>query len=1267
MKKIKLGPFRYVLARKYATEMRDDAEIFIRDGSSVDDIDAWDAALNLAADTYSFISLYLEDLQRNGDRSNSKNFDVKFNTPSNHVSNNRNSDIIPHVGEDVRKNQMALTGMARTMMTNIITNENENSVLKKLELFKGYGAKYVDFATGFLFFDGWKHAEKTIPEDITRFRLLFGFTDPEMAALLSKTLSDEEVKYVLSRLSRKLDASTLEELEKDEKFKGLIENEILKIRWINMLHAKLYLYYKNEMPVTQDERMLFDGRAIVGSSNLTTRGLTQEGEINMWIDNPGDVISLLNWFENMWGKGYELNPQIILDAIVNENARRRVIERGEFIDPEDLGWALIDAYLFLFWHLLGGVYDIEEIKKLAKTKEGIPSLRKHNEEVVINGYHIIDKYGGVILGDPVGTGKSFQALGIIAYLLLKKNIKNILLVAPPHLIKRSDDALSHWERYIKDFFGDFETEGKLPYISESRILKCKYGGREFRITLVSSYGLSLITDNESAINELGTYDVLVIDEAHHFKNIDAKKRKVVDEIVRIHRENNGDNPYTILLTATPIINDIAEILVLMSIYTQGDTGDFDVLARMELEKDVIRRFERYHEIVNKLKNEELEKEERDKLEKERREVLANIRNFLKEAIILRSRAYIERKYGTGKAPRPKLRNMRYEYEKGEDVLVSLIESLNLSYLDLAPSTLLFLKRVSVKSGKKKLTVESEMITLQGIMKIVLAKRLESSPSAFLKTIDRMNSTMEYTLKLLESSMPPLEMAKLLYARKIGQISGDDIKEEDRLAALGIYEKDVSAKESIDQIAARIEKLSKEPNKIEEIKNGIREDIRIIGSIMVGNLDALASQYSSKDEMLLHYLREMEKERKKVIIYSMYVDTVEWLEKYLKEKGIDESKIFVVTGKTKGKGGVIVNFEEEPGFAVMLSTDALSEGVNLEFVDELVNYDIPWTPSTIMQRVGRLWRSGRTKEILFYTILPPEELVDAFSTVIEKVEEKLAKIRDVLVQEIKLLKEEETLTENFEERVYGNVYMKEEIDLRTFMRELGEEEPQGLINKIIDLITSETLEGRSLKDIIKERDEEFKKVEKEIKKGKILNMSTEKIPIALISFGKRYWLRIRGDMKIMEDDAIWDIIKSKWDSIKEGKNYSITWNVRRREIKSEEIIAAFKNRFLPYISSIIRDRKSADWEILNPLLTMDVYMDEELNKLKMGAFLLLAYYFYGKRRSKSRTKAIQKLKELGFIDQDRNPVPTRYANKKTLKELLDALKGDVEEASVEMLI
>jgi len=168
---------------------------------------------------------------------------------------------------------------------------------------------------------------------------------------------------------------------------------------------------------------------------------------------------------------------------------------------------------------------------------------------------------------------------------------------------------------------------------------------------------------------------------------------------------------------------------------------------------------------------------------------------------------------------------------------------------------------------------------------------------------------------------------------------------------------------------------------------------------------------------------------------MYVDTADRLE-YILQEAFGSELVFKVTGETKRKGAVVEAFREaEKG--ILLSTDTLSEGVNLEFVDILVNYDIPWTPSVLMQRVGRLWRFGRSTPIHFFNFLPPEDLTNAFSSIISRIKQKLTIIRDVLVQEIALLREGEELTEDFEERVYGNISVarKEEYGVKKEIMDL----------------------------------------------------------------------------------------------------------------------------------------------------------------------------------------------------------------------------------------
>lgn len=1256
MGRIRLGPVRYTLSRKYANMMRKDAEIFVPKGHAVEEIDLWDVVSKLAADTYAFISLYLDELNERGKmnkakhKGKSQNFGASFNK-----YNTDSGDISYQKGDD---------GVTRED-TNIITNENENTVLNKLELLKKYGAKYVDFATGFLFLEGWKHIEKTIPDNIDRFRLLFGFTDPGMAALLSKILSDKDVEYVLSKLSRSLSDSALEDIENNEGFKKLNDEEKLYVKWIDMLHAKLYLYYKKEINRIEDSA-LFDGRAIVGSSNLTTRGLTQEGEINVWVDKPNEVISLVEWFERMWEKGEELDPDVLLHAIVNEKSRRHAIKTGEFIDVEDLEWSLKDAYLFLFWYLLGGVYSIEDVKEMVKGGRERPLIKKHNEEAVIWAYQIIDKYGGVILADPVGIGKSYQALGVISFLRMKKDVEKILLIAPPHLIKGSDDEPGHWERYIRDFFGNVTYVGEVEGITQSRILRCEDSKGEFEIALVSSYGLSLLSSDSDTVGKLSEYDVVVVDEAHHFKNINAKKRVILDEVVRGHRDSKGENPYTVLLTATPIINDVAEILALMSIYLQGDTGDFDVLARTELDRDIIKAFENYQEATRKLKDTELEHSKRKEWEKKKRESLEEISKFLKEAIVLRSRAYIEKKYWGGRGYRPILRNMGYEYTEKELKMIDLINDLSLKYLDISPSTLLFIRKISVKADHRKLHVQGEPITLEGIMKILLAKRLESSSYSFMQTLAKMRNTMEFIMNKLKSGDDAERIARDIFLRKINKLP----EEDETLSEEGIeYEEkyDILKGEAFNSLAKHIDEILRDKEKLNGIIEGIKEDIKKIDEFLRGDIENIAKKMDSKERKLLEYINSMKKQKKKVIIYSMYVDTVEWLERYLKEHGYSDDEVFVVTGKTKFKSAEIEKFREKYGFGMMLSTDALSEGVNLEFVDELVNYDIPWTPSTIMQRVGRLWRENRTKEIIFYSILPPGELQIAFSSVIEKVEEKLEKIKDVLIQEIKLLKESETLTDDFEDKVYGNVYTDDE-SLRDFLRSLGEKEMEGLKNMILELINSEEIDGRSLKEILRVRSEEFTKIEEEINRGRILNMSYRDKPIAIINFGKRWWMKISGNFKMYTDPEIAEVIKEGWEEAKKG-NRRITWGVRGTSLSKEHIVTSFKNQLKRHITNVVRNRRNYEWKILNQLLQarLGEERNEELRALKNKAFLVLAYYFYNKKRSQKRLKAIGILKELGFIDKNKNPNPSKFNDQASLKKLLEVLGADVEEPMVEVLI
>ncbi len=1160
-------------------------------------------------------------------------------------------------------------------MTVIIDNEANKRLSEVFENeIKKYKADSWRLATGFFFFDGWKFIRKAMPKSLKKFYLLFGYTDELVADLLAKgLLNDEEIIKILSRrLAEKLSDEVLEELSKEEElFRNLIEAGVLKTKWLKNLHAKLYLFTKNE-----NDPINFEGRAIVGSSNITGRGFDKPGELNVFISDVEDVKALLEWFNRRWAEAKEITPEVLLEAIIEENSRRRLLKSNAFIDVKKYHLTVLDQYLFLIWYFLNGMYDIERVRREIGA-ENKAKLLPHNRDPVLWGYYIIKEYNGVILADPVGLGKSFQALGILASLRVKDNIRKALFIVPPHLIVNEQ-----WVDYIKEFFPVervYEDNSiKNLGIATHRVIKCSGPKGIWEILLISSYGLARVNlekldENNLLIKKLSDYDVLVIDEAHHFKNINSKKRRALNEVIRAYRERYGKNPYTILLTATPILNEIGELLSLVSIYTQGE-GFFDHLIIRDPEKRILKTFEMYERVLRDLERVE-DAEEKEKLVKKKDELLLRIRDFVKNIMIMRSRSYIEKKYFGAERPKPKLKVINMEFKK-EKELMDLLDSLHLSYLEFSPSSFVVLPQVMINSEKNTLEQKARGVPLQDVIRILLAKRLESSTYALFRTLSKIMDKTRRIYDIINELRPDNIEEERLKILKVtsGLSTGGELFSHEELP--GVY-----FDERIEKIDEKLRELLKDRKQLEKIKKELISDYQKLNKLLRGvDIEILARRYSSKEEKLIDLLDRMRKDGKKVVIFSMFKDTVNYLYSILSER-YGKDAVYKVTGDTEKKKAVIESFREPEGsFSVLVATDSISEGINLEFVDFLINYDIPWTPAVIMQRVGRLWRINRksSKEYLFYNFIPPEELVERYTSILGRIEEKLSIVKDILILEIKLLKEEDELTEDFEERIYGEILKDPKYeDVREVLQALREGKAgQDFISYLYTLLNEE-IDGISVKERIREKEKEFEKILEEIERGKVLNLYTEGDRIKIFRFTKRYWLK--GPKIIDEEGEKIQIFQRKWKEIMKNPFKEVSWKwIENAENFVEREKTRFKNIFMRKISEdhekILGTSKSVSMD-LRLLLSLErdvkslinAYMLpkeelEELQKLRKDAFFILFYALENKFGGTPKATRLGQevrsfLREIGVI-KNQNLHEDRLNTTETLRKLIDKFGREI---------
>jgi len=481
-----------------------------------------------------------------------------------------------------------------------------------------------------------------------------------------------------------------------------------------------------------------------------------------------------------------------------------------------------------------------------------------------------------------------------------------------------------------------------------------------------------IYNEESVLKGYENRDVVLIDESHHFRNNDTKKYQELQPFLA--------NKKVILITATPQNTSVWNIYNQIKLFHQDEENIFtpdDPHLRNLFKKAESKDYD--------------------------------IRELLKNILIRRTRAHIK-KYYQGQDdikiefPERKLETLTYNINKTYSNLYSEILNL-IKSLTYARYNLWKYLRPDKKKSKKYADLKKVIATLRIFHKINLFKRLESSIYAFKKSISNLlNIHKKFLIIINENNIIP---------------AGEKI--QDRLYRYGLEE----IRDDIEDLAGD---YRAEDFDIEKLKQDISHDINVFEKISF-KMKALSPESDEKLILLkekIRYIIETEK-REKVLLFSEYADTIDYLYDNLKDEfdnvSYAHSKVDNLLNRIK-KFAPISNYYSGDGkIDIMVSTDVLSEGQNLQDCDVMINYDLHWNPVRLIQRAGRIDRIGSSAEtILIKNFLPVEE-VEAQINILRILRARISEIHEYIGEDSKILTEDESLNE---ESLYS-IYDKRDIE------------------------------------------------------------------------------------------------------------------------------------------------------------------------------------------------------------------------------------------------
>jgi len=781
-----------------------------------------------------------------------------------------------------------------------------------------------------------KDVVRSIAKGSEGLKCAVGYFYIEGLALIIDELKElKEIKILMGSETTRLTKNELIRAFK-EKFDRIEENDItipsivlfhqlvkeaqtLKIRAyfgevdkIEKLHSKAYLFIRNINTKDVLERYK---AGIIGSSNLTPSGLIGNTELNVIISDPKDLEYLESWFDNLWEKGTEEFEKLrvveaLLEGIEKSKFGKYLKEAYHYLKPEEFFKVLIKflnaEYLFEKW----------EKKGLLKFQI-VDTLRCATLFAEKN-------YRGVFLTSSVGLGKSYVACALAEYFL--KNGGKVLIIAPAGLVKSAflrKEQRDNWPKYLSEFgifdkvdlvsMGDLQEN---PKIFENKKVK-KYTPPFGRINLLKN-----------------KYDLIIVDEAHNYRNKDAYRRKNLEKII-----DKSGNAKILFLTATPINTSLYDLLNLIKLfYRKGQNPYFDKLVRDLIDILNIVKEKSYEELTDKEKeliSKKQEEIERELFVKSTRETIKTSEEYVKE---------IETFSGVNirRIPDPDVKEVAYTlHEKYKPIVEGIVD---------------FIK--SLTAAHLRILDPERGVRLGGFFKWILYKRFESDITSYYLTLKRLSKKNKLILESVKK-------------RDISILEKEEIDEEDEIEVTFGYD----FRQKLGEIIEKI-KSGKGHNHL-KILSDLEEDTRKIDK-QVKKLEEFLDPNSkilfTDDKKLEELLSLIRRNRtKKILVFMEYKDSLKAIKEFLKDK-IDPKIIRFIDSDTKNKNAIIEKFNDpNDNLRILVTTDTLSEGYNISGADIVVNFDIPYNPVRLIQRIGRATRLDNPKKIRVYNFRPDESI------------------------------------------------------------------------------------------------------------------------------------------------------------------------------------------------------------------------------------------------------------------------------------------------------
>lgn len=866
----------------------------------------------------------------------------------------------------------------------------------------------VDILVGYFYYSGYIQLSESLKDK--QIRILVGLdVDLQISkhireveairnGLVSRSIIKEEYyKQFVSIFNDSDFLDTAEKLGQFKMFYGKIWDGTLEIRkTLEPCHSKMYLFAYNDLVNEGGE---LPGVLITGSSNLSYQGLKGRLELNARFNDKQDYDEGKKLFDELWDSSVAIVSKENLDEWNNKVMTRIWYDK------------IYSPYL-MYIRVLKEYFNIPTPNNILTPHditEGRYSNLKYQTDAVQMALNALNNHNGAIVADVVGLGKSVIASTIARNLRLRT-----IVVCPPHLYKQ-------WEGY-RDEFG-------------------------FTATVFSAGKIEDAVLHYQELVKGGEQFLIIIDEAHRFRN------EYTQDYALLHNLCSGNK--VLLLTATPFNNQPADIYALIKLFQIPSRSTLKTVENLGAAfKDLIDKYKTLRDAqkAGKASDEEIKAEVNN--------IAKKIRTIISPLVVRRSRLDLQ---GIPEyADDLKQQNIQlvlpndpveleYDLSELKDLYLSTLDRINKSegssdavyrFKAARYSPALYIheelrdklaKELEDKTGVKFNLLLGRQTNISSFMRHLLVARFESSVAAFQASLGYMIQSSEHMLRWIEKrhKIPVFKKGNLPDVEAFYESSDDGMEEFeelfDKYESRGFFEIDM--------------KYVKD-----DFVTDVEDDIRL--------LKKLREQWFGKDNTvksdpkLDSFIRIVRKQmndepNRKLIVFSEFADTVNYLGEALADAGLPVMKYTSADASPANKDRIRANFDaglkpalQKNDFHILVATDAISEGYNLHRAGAIFNYDIPYNPTRVIQRIGRINRINKKvfDELYIYNYFPTD-VGEAETRTKEISTLKMAMIHAIMGEDTKALTKEEDLQAYFKDHYRKEFARSEETSWDTPYRKL----------------------------------------------------------------------------------------------------------------------------------------------------------------------------------------------------------------------------------------